>query len=101
MCNKNLRPLPFHHHILYALIHGAGELSARDLHSRCDKVSEKLYYGHNLTPVGKRSRRNKLAKLQEYDLIESEGPAQSRVYRVSTRQSTPQSETSVSTSLAE
>jgi len=26
--------------------------------------------------------RNKLAKLQEYDLIEYEGPAQNRVYRV-------------------
>lgn len=78
----NLRSLPFHHHVLYALIHGAGGLSASDLHARYEEVAEHVYYGHDLTPIGKRSRRNKLAKLQEYDLIEYEGPAQNRAYRV-------------------
>ncbi len=78
----NLRSLPFHHHVLYALIHGAGGLSASDLHARYEEVAQRLYYGHDLTPIGRRSRRNKLAKLQEYDLIEYEGPAQNRVYRV-------------------
>ena len=34
-----------------------------------EELSERVYYGHDLTPIGKRSRRNKLAKLQEYDLI--------------------------------
>ena len=78
----NLRSLPFHHHTLYALIHGAGEISASDLHTRYEELSERVYYGHDLTPIGRRSRRNKIAKLQEYDLIEHEGPPQNRVYRV-------------------
>jgi Cdc6-like AAA superfamily ATPase len=78
----NLRSLPVHHHVLYALIHGAGGLPASDLHARYEEVAQHLYYGHDLTPIGRRSRRNKLAKLQEYDLIEYEGPAQNRVYRV-------------------
>ncbi|RDZ53099.1 AAA family ATPase [Haloferax sp. Atlit-4N] len=79
---SNLRSLPFHHHVLYALVHEAGELPASDLHTKYEEVSQDIYYGHDLTPIGKRSRRNKLAKLQEYDLIESEGPPQNRVYRV-------------------
>ena len=78
----NLRSLPFHHHALYALIHGAGEIPASELHARYEELSERVYYGHDLTPIGKRSRRNKLVKLQEYDLIEYEGPTQNRVYRV-------------------
>jgi len=78
----NLRSLPFHHHVLYALVHGAGGLPASELHARYEEVAQRLYYGHDLTPIGRRSRRNKLAKLQEYDLIEYEGPAQNRVYRV-------------------
>ena len=78
----NLRLLPVHHHALYALIHDAGEISATDLHARYEELSERVYYGHDLTPIGRRSRRNKLAKLQEYDLIEHEGPPQNRVYSV-------------------
>ena len=62
--------------------HGAGEIPASELHARYEELSERVYYGHDLTPIGKRSRRNKLAKLQEYDLIEYEGPTQNRVYRV-------------------
>jgi|AntDeeMinimDraft_5_1070356.scaffolds.fasta_scaffold20564_3 hypothetical protein len=44
--------------------------------------AEDVYFGRDLTPIGGRARRNKISKLQEYDLIEYEGPAQNRVYRV-------------------
>jgi len=79
---SNLRSLPFHNHVLYALIHSAGRIAASELHTQYEEVAEQVYYGHDLTPIGRRSRRNKLAKLQEYDLIEHEGPAQNRVYTV-------------------
>jgi len=51
----NLRSLPFHHHVLYALIHGAGGLPASDLHARYEEAAQRLYYGHDLTPIGRRS----------------------------------------------
>ncbi|PSQ44451.1 AAA family ATPase [Halobacteriales archaeon SW_7_68_16] len=88
----NLRSLPVHHHALYALIHGAGEISATDLHARYEELSERVYYGHDLTPIGRRSRRNKLAKLQEYDLIGHEGTPQNRVYYVLDENIDPQIE---------
>jgi Cdc6-like AAA superfamily ATPase len=78
---SNLRSLPFHHHVLYAIIHEAREISAGELHDRYER-SEAVYRGQDLMPIGRRSRRNKLAKLQEYDLVVAEGPAQDRVYRV-------------------
>jgi cell division control protein 6 len=76
----NLQSLPFHHHILYTIIWRAGEIGAGTLHDRYATVADSLYYGHDLTPIGRRARRNKLAKLREYDLIEFEGPTQNRVY---------------------
>ena len=78
----NLRSLPFHHHALYTLIRRAGEITANDLHIRYEELSEHIYYGRDLTPIGRRSRRNKLTKLREYDLIEHKGPPQNRTYRV-------------------
>jgi hypothetical protein len=45
-------------------------------------LDEDVYYGYNTTSIGKRSRRNKLSKLREYDLIGQEGPAQNREYFV-------------------
>ena len=38
----NLRSLPFHHHALYALIHGAGEIPASELHARYEELSERV-----------------------------------------------------------
>jgi len=68
--------------VLYELIRVAGEVSASELHERYENAAEQLYAGYPQTPIGKRSRRNKLTKLREYDLIEHEGPPQNRVYRV-------------------
>jgi cell division control protein 6 len=79
---SNLNSLPLHHHILYELIRVAGEVSASDLHERYENAAEQLYAGYPQTPIGKRSRRDKLAKHREYELIEHEGPPQSRVHRV-------------------
>jgi hypothetical protein len=78
----NLRSLPYHHHVLYAILQEAGELEASELHQRYDELAESIYYGHELTPIGRRARRNKLAKLQEYDLIGAEGEPQNRIYYV-------------------
>jgi Cdc6-like AAA superfamily ATPase len=74
----NLRSLPFHHHVVYAVIHEVGECSARELHSRYDDVADAVYRGSDLQPISKRDRRNKLQKLDEYDLIERDG----QTYRV-------------------
>jgi Cdc6-like AAA superfamily ATPase len=78
---SNLLSLTIHHHVLYGLIHEVGELAAGELHDRYDE-REELYLGRERMPVGRRARRNKLAKLVEYELVESEGEPQNRVYRV-------------------
>ena len=77
---QNLLSMPFHHHLLYALIHNAGELPAPDLHARYDDVAEDCYYDRALEPIGKRSRRNKLQKLAEYGLIDWSGEHHHRRY---------------------
>jgi Cdc6-like AAA superfamily ATPase len=79
---SNLDSLPFHHHVIYSLIREAGEISAAELHDRYEELAESLYFDRDLTPIGCRSRRNKLAKLQEYGLIDYEGPHQHRFYYV-------------------
>jgi Cdc6-like AAA superfamily ATPase len=78
---SNLYSLTIHHHVLYGLLHEAGELPAGELHDRYD-VREDIYLGRERMPIGRRARRNKLAKLTEYELIEFEGDPQNRVYRV-------------------
>jgi len=79
---SNLRSLPFHHQVLYAIIHEAGEIEASELHEQYEEVAGEVYRGQDWTPIGKRSRRNKLAKLQEYDLIGAHGPDFERQYGV-------------------
>lgn len=79
---SNLTSLPYHHQVLYALVHDAGGLSAGKLHERYDAVADAAYADTPATPIGKRSRRNKLRKLREYDLIDWHGPPQHRVYTV-------------------
>jgi Cdc6-like AAA superfamily ATPase len=66
----NLRSLPFHHQVLYALIHRSGGVSGATLHDRYDEIAERVYADHVRTPIARRTRRNKLTKLLEYDLIE-------------------------------
>ncbi|MEA5387142.1 Cdc6/Cdc18 family protein [Haloarculaceae archaeon H-GB11] len=78
----NLQSLPFHHHVLYELIRRAGELEAGQLHERYEAVADELYHGRDQTPIGQRSRRNKLDKLQEYDLVAADGANQHRRYVV-------------------
>jgi Cdc6-like AAA superfamily ATPase len=72
----NLRSLPFHHHVIYAIVRDLGECSSRELHSRYDEIADAAYRGTDLQPIGKRDRRNKLEKLDAYDLIEREGQTQ-------------------------
>jgi len=66
--------------VLYEIIRAAGEVDATQLHDRYDAVAERVYRGREQTPISRRSRRNKLRKLREYDLLESEGDSQQRVY---------------------
>lgn len=82
MRRSSLDSLPFHHHVLYALIHQAGKLSASTLHEQYEELAEDVYFGRDLTPIGGRARRNKLSKLREYDLIDFQGPPQNRRYYV-------------------
>ena len=86
----NLQSLPFHHHVLYALIHAADRLDAGTLHERYDTVAEAVYADYRATPVGKRSRRNKLQKLIAYDLILRDGPDHDPIYAVVDRDVNPE-----------
>jgi Cdc6-like AAA superfamily ATPase len=77
----NLSSLPFHHHVLYNLVCEGGEVSGRELHDRYDESAADWYRGRASTPISKRARRNKLAKLIEYDLVEREDVSGGVVYR--------------------
>ncbi len=79
---QNLQSLPYHHHVLYAIIEEAGEISATALHDRYEAVAEGVYRGKRSMPIGERARRGKLRKLREYDLIEGDGNGRDRTYRV-------------------
>jgi Cdc6-like AAA superfamily ATPase len=82
----NLRSLPYHHQVLYALVQEAGSTPGADLHARYDAVADDAYRGTRWTPIGRRARRNKLRKLKEYDLIEIEGDGSGRQYTVQDEQ---------------
>jgi len=77
---SNLRSLPYHHQVLYAILFETGPLEAAALHDRYETVAAAAYDDHRLTPVGKRSRRNKLQKLITYDLVAREGPQHDPTY---------------------
>ncbi|MFB6228253.1 MAG: Cdc6/Cdc18 family protein [Halobacteriales archaeon] len=74
----NLRSLPYHHQVLYALVQEAGSIPGADLHARYDAVADDVYRDTRWTPIGRRARRNELRKLTEYDLIEIEGDGSGR-----------------------
>jgi Cdc6-like AAA superfamily ATPase len=78
----NLRSLPYHHQVLYAIVLEATSIPGGDLHERYDAVAEDAYRDTRWTPIGRRARRNKLSKLKEYDLIEIEGDGSGRRYTV-------------------
>jgi cell division control protein 6 len=69
---SHLASLGFHHHVLYELIRQAGEISGEELHQRYDEIAEAVYEGRTQTPLGRRARRYKLDKIEEYDLIDNE-----------------------------
>jgi Cdc6-like AAA superfamily ATPase len=79
---KNLDSLPFHHQLLYELIRVGGGLKAGELHDRFEAVADDVYRGRGLTPISERSRRLKLSKLEDYELIEMEGENRHRRYKV-------------------
>jgi len=67
----NLRSMGYDYHVLYELVREAGEIGSGDLHARYERVREDVY-GEDVsaTPIGERRRRDKLAKLDEYELID-------------------------------
>lgn len=78
----NLESLPWHHQVLYAIVHDAGEISGTELHDRYDAIADEVYSGSPVTPIGKRARRDKFPKLEKYDLISYDGPTRDRLYWV-------------------
>lgn len=77
----NLGSLPFHHQILYSIVHEAGELTAGELHDRYDEITS-IYKGQPTAPIGKRERRRKIPKLVDYDLVDHDGATRGRTYWV-------------------
>ncbi|MDS0280007.1 AAA family ATPase [Halomicroarcula sp. S1AR25-4] len=69
MLENNLASLGLHHHILYELIRRSDGLSSSALHDRYTAVADTVYEGEELTPVNQSTRRAKLRKLREYDLV--------------------------------
>lgn len=79
---SNLRSLPVHHHVLYEIVRSAdGWIGGRELHNRYERLQERVYQNFTRQPIGRRARRTKLQKLQDYDLVEAEGQGTNRRYR--------------------
>jgi hypothetical protein len=63
--------MAYHHHVLYEIVREAVEIAPGELHDRYDAVAEDVYdEGVDQQPIGERARRNKLRKLEAYDLID-------------------------------
>jgi len=78
-----LQSLPYHHHVLYELVRRDEPIESHDLHEEYDAIAAEAYAGRSSTPIGKRSRTQKLRKLAEYGLIEwDEQPGNARAYQV-------------------
>lgn len=67
----NLRSLPFRYQFLYAAIRNAGEISSGAIYEHYDVVGDRVWRGRSGTPPSRRTIRDHLRKLREYDLIES------------------------------
>ncbi|ELY96647.1 AAA ATPase [Natrialba chahannaoensis JCM 10990] len=79
----NLESLPFHHQVLYGIIHDAGEIAGTELHEHYEEIADEIYAGGPVHPIGERARRGKFPKLKEYDLIDyDESTTKNRVYSV-------------------
>lgn len=68
--------------MLYELIRETGSVTPQELHQRYEAVSEAVYENRDRVPIGKRARRNRPRKLDEYGLIEIVGANRHREYRV-------------------
>jgi len=68
--------------VLYELVRREGPLTGSELHERYDEVADDVYRGRQRTPIGRRARRDKLAKLREYDLVDVDGEGKSAEYSV-------------------
>lgn len=79
---SNLESLPYHHQVIYELVRCDGPMSGSALHERYDEMSDAVYRGRQRTPIGRRARRDKLAKLREYDLIDVDGEGRGARYSV-------------------
>lgn len=79
----NLHSMPIHHQVLYEIVRqGGGEVAPEELNSRYDEIAEEVYADRADTPITKRTRRRKLGKLEDYELITIEGTNRNRRYRV-------------------
>ncbi|MGQ3413638.1 Cdc6/Cdc18 family protein [Natrinema sp. LN54] len=86
----NLESLPYHHRVLYAIVHEAGEISGEDLHDRYDEVAEDVYHNKAPQSIRERARRKKFEKLKRYDLVDYAGPTSDRTYWVIDEEVEPQ-----------
>ncbi|WP_435186123.1 Cdc6/Cdc18 family protein [Halobellus sp. EA9] len=77
--NLNLRSLPVHHRLVYAVIREAGEITESELDARYADVADAVYRGTGLDPIDTRDRRMALRRLEAYDLIDRDD----RTYRAS------------------
>ena len=78
----NLHSLPIHHQILYEVVRQAGSLRSTELHAKYEAIADDVYANRPLTPLAKRSRRRKLGKLVDYELLDVEGVNRNREYSV-------------------
>lgn len=79
---SNLESLPYHHQVVYELIRRDSPVTGSDLHERYDAVADVVYRDRQRTPICRRDRRNKLDKLQQYNLIEVTGENHDREYHI-------------------
>jgi len=75
-----LESLPFHHHVLYEIIRGKGEVTTAAINDRYDAIYGVAYEDRDQTPISKRARRTKLTKLIEYDLVGCRDSNGGRIY---------------------
>lgn len=71
----NLSSLPFAHLFIYELVRSAGGdgISSTELYERYDDVADEAFADRPQTPPTRRTRRDHLEKLRQYDLIETAG----------------------------
>jgi len=69
---ETLASMPHHHQVLYALAWHFDQAATTDLQERYDAVKDVVYRERDQMPIGERRRRDKLRKLDRYDLVDWE-----------------------------